>query len=112
LKAANIGVAMGKRELKLQRSRRSYFNWWWLIKMIIAVAAGRRIYSNLKSNTLYRFHSYSHHISRVATLIFRLDLPDIFTHPFFFRVGYGTYVFDCLWKWTAEKNSMQNHQDQ
>jgi magnesium-transporting ATPase (P-type) len=24
LKAANIGVAMGKRELKLQRSRRSY----------------------------------------------------------------------------------------
>jgi Ca2+-transporting ATPase len=25
LKAANIGVAMGKRELKLQRSRRSYF---------------------------------------------------------------------------------------
>jgi Ca2+-transporting ATPase len=67
--------------------------------MIIAVAAGRRIYSNLKSNTLYRFHSFpSHHISRVATLIFRLDLPDIFTpvHVIFFRVGYGTYVFDCL----------------
>jgi P-type E1-E2 ATPase len=26
LKAANIGVAMGKRELKLQKSRRSDFN--------------------------------------------------------------------------------------
>jgi hypothetical protein len=38
--------------------------------MIIAVAAGRRIYSNLKKNNIYRFHSYSHHISRVATLIF------------------------------------------
>jgi Ca2+-transporting ATPase len=59
--------------------------------MIIAVAAGRRIYSNLKSNTLYRFHSHSHHISRVATLIFRLDLPDIFTpvHVIFLELVMG-----------------------
>jgi Ca2+-transporting ATPase len=112
LKAANIGVAMGKRELKLQRSRRSYFNWWWLIKMIIAVAAGRRIYSILKAIR----YIVSIHIPIILAVSLPLFLgwiyPDIFTHPFFFRVGYGTYVFDCLWKWTAEKNSMQNHQDQ
>jgi Ca2+-transporting ATPase len=46
--------------------------------MIIAVAAGRRIYSILKSNTLYRFHSYSI-ILTVVLPLFWLDLPDIFT---------------------------------
>jgi Ca2+-transporting ATPase len=66
--------------------------------MIIAVAAGRRIYSNLKSNTLYRFHSFHPLLAVSLPLFFRLDLPDIFTpvHVIFFRVGYGTYVFDCL----------------
>jgi Ca2+-transporting ATPase len=80
LKAANIGVAMGKRELKLQAADLILIDDD-LSKMIIAVAAGRRIYSNLKSNTLYRFHSHSHHISRVATLILGW-IYLIFSHPF------------------------------
>jgi magnesium-transporting ATPase (P-type) len=53
LKAANIGV-MGKRELKLQRSRRSYF------KMMTyqndyRCSAGRRIYSILKKQYVISF---------------------------------------------------------
>jgi Ca2+-transporting ATPase len=71
--------------------------------------AGTSHISNLKSNTLYRFHSYSHHISRVATLIFRLDLPDIFTpvHVIFLELVMGPMCSIVYENEPAEKNSMQ-----
>jgi Ca2+-transporting ATPase len=110
LKAANIGVAMGKRELKLQ-SRRSYFNWW-LIKMIIAVAAGRRIYSNLKKQYVISFPFIFPSPCRYP--YFRLDLPWYFhtVHVIFLELVMGPMCSIVYENEPAEKNSMQNHQDQ
>jgi Ca2+-transporting ATPase len=52
---SNIGVAMGKRELKLQEAADLILIDDDLSKMIIAVAAGRRIYSNLKKQYAISF---------------------------------------------------------
>jgi hypothetical protein len=55
----------------------------------------RRIYSNLKKAIRYIvFHSYSHHIDRVATLIFLAGSTLIFSRRsrHFFKVGYGLCV--------------------
>jgi magnesium-transporting ATPase (P-type) len=46
-----------------------------LSKMIVAVAAGRRIYTNLKSSAVYCFYSYSYYINRFLT--FWVGYPDI-----------------------------------
>jgi hypothetical protein len=68
--------------------------------MIVAVAAGRRIYTNLKSSAVYCFYSYSYYINRFLTFIFGLRYPDIFTpvHVIFSRISDGTHVFNCLRK--------------
>jgi magnesium-transporting ATPase (P-type) len=103
----NIGVAMGKRELKYKRCHRSDFGWWWFIKMIIAVAAGRRIYSILKSNTLHRFHSYSIILTVSLPLFFGLDWYFHTCSRYFLELVMG-YVFHRVWKWTCrKKNAMQ-----
>jgi Ca2+-transporting ATPase len=48
---AHIGVAMGKKELKSLNQRRILVDD--LSKMIVAVSAGRRIYTNLKKAIQY-----------------------------------------------------------
>jgi Ca2+-transporting ATPase len=74
LKAANIGVAMGKRELK-QKEAADLILIDDLSKMI-AVAAGRRIYSNLKKAIRYIVSIHIPIILAVSLpLFFRLDLP-------------------------------------
>jgi Ca2+-transporting ATPase len=77
--------------------------------MIIAVAAGRRIYSILKNNT----YIVSIHIPILAVSYpyFGWIYPDIFTpvHVIFFRISNGPHVFDRVYEnEPAEKKMLCN----
>jgi Ca2+-transporting ATPase len=80
---------------------------------MIIVAAGRRIYSNLKKAIRY---IVSIHIPIIlaATLILGWIYPDIFTpvHVIFLELVMGPMCSIVYENEPAEKNSMQNHQDQ
>jgi Ca2+-transporting ATPase len=111
LKAANIGVAMGKKGTEIAKEAADLI----LIdddlsKMIIAVAAGRRIYSNLKKAIRY---IVSIHIPIILTVSLPLFLgwiyPDIFTpvHVIFLELVMGPMCSIVYENEPAEKNSMQ-----
>jgi Ca2+-transporting ATPase len=83
--------------------------------MIIAVAAGRRIYSNLKKTIRYIVSIHIPIILAVSLpLFFRLDLPWYFhtRSRHFFRVGYGPMCSIVYENEPAEKTACKNHQDQ
>jgi Ca2+-transporting ATPase len=112
LKAANIGVAMGKKGTEIAKEAADLI----LVdddlsKMIIAVAAGRRIYSNLKKAIRY---IVSIHIPIILAVSLPLFLgwiyPDIFTpvHVIFLELVMGPMCSIVYENEPAEKNSMQN----
>ncbi|MBU0942173.1 MAG: cation-translocating P-type ATPase [Bacteroidetes bacterium] len=111
LKAAHIGVAMGKKGTEIAKSAADLI----LVdddlsKMIIAVAAGRRIYTNLKKAIQY---IVSIHIPIILTvslpLFFGWIYPDIFTpvHVIFLELVMGPMCSIVYENEPAEKNSMQ-----
>jgi magnesium-transporting ATPase (P-type) len=70
---------MGKKELKLQKAADLILIDDDLSKMVVAVAAGRHIYTNLKKScTIYCFHTHSHYPYGFSTLIFWLGLSEYF----------------------------------
>jgi Ca2+-transporting ATPase len=58
--------------------------------MIVAVAAGRRIYTNLKSSAIC-FYSYSYYINRFLTFYFWVEISGYFTpvHVIFLELVMG-----------------------
>jgi Ca2+-transporting ATPase len=111
LKAANIGVAMGKKGTEIAKTAADLI----LIeddlsKMIVAIAAGRRIYINLKKAVRY---IVSIHIPIILTVSLPLFLgwiyPDIFTpvHVIFLELVMGPMCSIVYENEPAEKNSMQ-----
>ena len=111
LKASNIGVAMGKKGTEIAKDAADLI----LVdddlsKMIIAVAAGRRIYSNLKKAIRY---IVSIHIPIILTVSLPLFLgwvyPDIFTpvHVIFLELVMGPMCSIVYENEPAEKNAMQ-----
>lgn len=111
LKASNIGVAMGKKGTEIAKNAADLI----LIdddlsKMIVAVAAGRRIYTNLKKAVQY---IVSIHIPIILTVSLPLFLgwiyPDIFTpvHVIFLELVMGPMCSIVYENEPAEKNSMQ-----
>jgi Ca2+-transporting ATPase len=111
LKAAHIGVAMGKKGTEIAKSAADLI----LVdddfsKMIVAVAAGRRIYTNLKKAVQY---IVSIHIPIILTVSLPLFLgwiyPDIFTpvHVIFLELVMGPMCSIVYENEPAEKNSMQ-----
>jgi Ca2+-transporting ATPase len=111
LKASNIGVAMGEKGTEIAKEAADLI----LVnddlsKMIIAVAAGRRIYSNLKKAVRY---IVSIHIPIILTVSLPLFLgwiyPDIFTpvHVIFLELVMGPMCSIVYENEPAEKNSMQ-----
>ncbi|MEZ7497664.1 cation-translocating P-type ATPase [Flavobacterium sp. Arc3] len=111
LKASSIGVAMGKKGTEIAKEAADLI----LVdddlsKMIIAIAAGRRIYSNLKKAVRY---IVSIHIPIILTVSLPLFLgwiyPDIFTpvHVIFLELVMGPMCSIVYENEPAEKNSMQ-----
>ncbi|WP_413997630.1 cation-translocating P-type ATPase [Flavobacterium sp. W1B] len=111
LKASNIGVAMGKKGTEIAKNAADLI----LIdddlsKMIVAVAAGRRIYANLKKAVQY---IVSIHIPIILTvslpLFFGWIYPDIFTpvHIIFLELVMGPMCSIVYENEPAEKNSMK-----
>lgn len=111
LKAAHIGVAMGKKGTEIAKAAADLI----LVdddlsKMIVAVAAGRRIYTNLKKAVRY---IVSIHIPIILTVSLPLFLgwtyPDIFTpiHVIFLELVMGPMCSIVYENEPAEKNSMQ-----
>lgn len=111
LKAAHIGVAMGEKGTEIAKSAADLI----LVdddlsKMIVAVAAGRRIYTNLKKAVQY---IVSIHIPIILTVSLPLFLgwiyPDIFTpvHVIFLELVMGPMCSIVYENEPAEKNSMQ-----
>ncbi|PRZ23919.1 cation-translocating P-type ATPase [Flavobacterium granuli] len=111
LKASNIGVAMGKKGTEIAKTAADLI----LIdddlsKMIVAVAAGRRIYANLKKAVQY---IASIHIPIILTVSLPLFLgwiyPDIFTpvHVIFLELIMGPMCSIVYENEPAEKNSMK-----
>ena len=111
LKAAHIGVAMGTKGTEIAKSAADLI----LVdddlsKMIVAVAAGRRIYTNLKKAVQY---IVSIHIPIILTVSLPLFLgwnyPDIFTpvHVIFLELVMGPMCSIVYENEPAEKNSMQ-----
>ena len=111
LKASNIGVAMGKKGTEIAKEAADLI----LVdddlsKMIIAIAAGRRIYANLKKAVRY---IVSIHIPIILTVSIPLFLgwiyPDIFTpvHVIFLELVMGPMCSIVYENEPAEKNSMQ-----
>jgi Ca2+-transporting ATPase len=111
LKSAHIGVAMGKKGTEIAKSAADLI----LVdddlsKMIVAVAAGRRIYTNLKKAVRY---IVSIHIPIILTVSLPLFLgwryPDIFTpvHVIFLELVMGPMCSIVYENEPAEKNSMQ-----
>lgn len=111
LKAAHIGVAMGKKGTEIAKAAADLI----LVdddlsKMIVAVAAGRRIYSNLKKAVQY---IVSIHIPIILTVSLPLFLgwiyPNIFTpvHVIFLELVMGPMCSIVYENEPAEKNSMQ-----
>ncbi len=111
LKAAHIGIAMGKRGTEIARQAASLI----LVdddfsKMVDAVAMGRKIYANLKKAIQYII---SIHIPIILTVFFPLVLgwiyPNIFTpvHVIFFELIMGPTCSIIYENEPIEKNSMQ-----
>jgi Ca2+-transporting ATPase len=111
LKAAHIGIAMGKKGTEIAKTAADII----LVdddlsKMIVAVAAGRRIYTNLKKAVQY---IVSIHIPIILTvslpLFFGWIYPDIFTpvHVIFLELVMGPMCSIVYENEPAEKNSMQ-----
>jgi Ca2+-transporting ATPase len=111
LKASNIGIAMGEKGTEIARQAADLI----LIdddlaKMIIAVAAGRRIYANLKKAVRY---IVSIHIPIILAVSLPLFLgwvyPDVFTpvHVIFLELVMGPMCSIVYENEPAEKNSMQ-----
>lgn len=111
LKAANIGIAMGKKGTEIAKEAADLI----LIdddlsKMILAIAAGRRIYANLKKAVRY---IVSIHIPIILTVALPLFLgwvyPDIFTpvHVIFLELVMGPMCSIVYENEPAEQNSMQ-----
>jgi Ca2+-transporting ATPase len=72
----------------------------------------RRIYSNLKNNTLYRFHSYSHHIAVSLPLFFCWIYPDILhVHVIFLELVMGP-MCSIVYENEPAETACKNHQDQ
>jgi Ca2+-transporting ATPase len=110
LKAAHIGIAMGKKGTEIAKTAADLI----LVdddlsKMIVAVAAGRRIYTNLKKAVQY---IVSIHIPIILTVSLPLFLgwvyPDIFTpvHVIFLELVMGPMCSIVYENEPAEKNSM------
>ncbi|UQD57506.1 cation-translocating P-type ATPase [Flavobacterium sp. K5-23] len=111
LKASHIGIAMGKKGTEIAKTAADLI----LVdddlsKMIVAVAAGRRIYTNLKKAVQY---IVSIHIPIILTvslpLFFGWVYPDIFTpvHVIFLELIMGPMCSIVYENEPAEKNSMQ-----
>jgi magnesium-transporting ATPase (P-type) len=79
-----------------------------LSKMIVAVAAGRRIYNLKKSSAVYCFYSYSYYINRFLTFIFLgWRYPDILLCSCYFsRISDGTHVFQLFTKMNLPKKKV------
>ncbi len=110
LKASHIGIAMGKKGTEIAKTAADLI----LVdddlsKMIIAVAAGRRIYTNLKKAVQY---IVSIHIPIILTVSLPLFLgwiyPDIFSpvHVIFLELVMGPMCSIVYENEPAEKNSM------
>ncbi len=111
LKAAHIGIAMGKKGTEIAKQAASLI----LVdddlsKMVDAVAMGRKIYSNLKKAIQYII---SIHIPIVLTVFIPLALnwvyPNIFSpvHIIFFELIMGPTCSIIYENEPIEKNSMQ-----
>ncbi|ESU28779.1 cation transport ATPase [Flavobacterium limnosediminis JC2902] len=111
LKASHIGVAMGQKGTEIAKSAADLI----LIdddlsKMIVAVATGRRIYTNIKKAVQY---IVSIHIPIILTVSLPLFLgwqyPDIFTpvHVIFLELVMGPMCSIVYENEPIEKNSMQ-----
>ncbi|WP_366187240.1 cation-translocating P-type ATPase [Flavobacterium ovatum] len=111
LKSAHIGIAMGKKGTEIAKSAADII----LVdddlsKMIVAVAAGRRIYTNIKKAVQY---IVSIHIPIILTVSLPLFLgwiyPDIFTpvHVIFLEMIMGPMCSIVYENEPAEKNSMK-----
>lgn len=110
LKAAHIGIAMGEKGTEIAKSAADLI----LVdddlsKMIVAVEAGRRIYTNLKKAVQY---IVSIHIPIILTVSLPLFLgwiyPNIFTpvHVIFLELVMGPMCSIVYENEPAEKNSM------
>ncbi len=111
LKASHIGIAMGKKGTEIAKAAADLI----LVdddlsKMIVAVAAGRRIYTNLKKAVQY---IVSIHIPIILTVSLPLFLgwiyPNIFTpvHVIFLELVMGPMCSIVYENEPAEKNSMK-----
>jgi len=111
LKASHIGIAMGTKGTEIAKTAADII----LIdddlsKMVIAVAAGRRIYANIKKAVQY---IVSIHIPIILTVSLPLFLgwqyPDIFTpvHVIFLELVMGPMCSIVYENEPIEKNSMQ-----
>lgn len=111
LKASHIGIAMGKKGTEIAKTAADLI----LIdddlsKLIVAIAAGRRIYTNLKKAIRYII---SIHIPIVMTVSLPLFLgwkyPDIFTpvHVIFLEIVMGPMCTIVYENEAGEKNSMK-----
>jgi Ca2+-transporting ATPase len=110
LKASHIGIAMGKKGTEIAKTAADLI----LVdddlsKMVVAVAAGRRIYTNLKKAVQY---IVSIHIPIILTvslpLFFGWVYPDIFTpvHVIFLELIMGPMCSIVYENEPEEKNSM------
>ncbi|HEY4618924.1 MAG TPA: cation-translocating P-type ATPase [Flavobacterium sp.] len=110
LKASHIGIAMGKKGTEIAKTAADLI----LVdddlsKMVVAIAAGRRIYTNLKKAVQY---IVSIHIPIILTVSLPLFLgwvyPDIFTpvHVIFLELIMGPMCSIVYENEPAEKNSM------
>jgi Ca2+-transporting ATPase len=110
LKASHIGIAMGKKGTEIAKTASDLI----LVdddlsKMVVAVAAGRRIYTNLKKAVQY---IVSIHIPIILTvslpLFFGWIYPDIFTpvHVIFLELIMGPMCSIVYENEPEEKNSM------
>jgi Ca2+-transporting ATPase len=110
LKASHIGIAMGKKGTEIAKTAADLI----LVdddlsKMVVAVAAGRRIYTNLKKAVQY---IVSIHIPIILTVSLPLFLgwiyPDIFTpvHVIFLELVMGPMCSIVYENEPEEKNSM------
>jgi Ca2+-transporting ATPase len=111
LKASHIGIAMGKKGTEIAKTAADLIlTDDDLLKMVVAVAEGRRIYSNLKKAIRYII---SIHIPIVITVSMPLFLgwkyPDIFTpiHVIFLEIVMGPMCTIVYENEAAEKNSMK-----
>ena len=100
LKAAHIGIAMGKKGTEIAKQAASLI----LLeddlsKMVNAVAMGRKIYTNLKKgNSIYYFNTHSYYSNCIYSFGFGMDLSQyFFTHTHhLFRIDHGAYLFHYL----------------